>query len=268
MAKMGISTLQSYKGAQIFEAVGLNDEVIDRCFAGTASRIQGVDFDVLAEEVAAPARARLSRRRPSDRLPDAAQPGRVPLAGRRRTAHVGSAGDRRPAGRRPRQQRRRLPAVRRARQSTTRRTRCALRGLLKFKPGANGGPIPLDEVEPAKEIVKRFCTGAMSFGSISAEAHETLAIAMNRIGGKSNTGEGGEDPERFKPLPNGDSQALGDQAGRLGPVRRDDLVPDQRRRTADQDRARRQAGRRRRTARPQGRREHRPHPLLARPAWA
>ena len=76
-------------------------------------------------------------------------------------------------------------------------------------------PIPIAEVEPAKEIVKRFCTGAMSFGSISAEAHETLAIAMNRIGGKSNTGEGGEDPERFKPLPNGDSQALGDQAGRL-----------------------------------------------------
>ena len=85
-------------------------------------------------------------------------------------------------------------------------TRCQLRGLLKFKTGANGGPIPLDEVMPAKEIVKRFCTGAMSFGSISAEAHETLAIAMNRIGGKSNTGEGGEDPERFKPLPNGDSK--------------------------------------------------------------
>src|SRR5436853_1808582 len=85
-------------------------------------------------------------------------------------------------------------------------TRCALRGLLTFKAGANGGPIPLEEVMPAKEIVKRFCTGAMSFGSISAEAHETLAIAMNRLGGKSNTGEGGEDPERFKPLPNGDSK--------------------------------------------------------------
>ena len=77
---------------------------------------------------------------------------------------------------------------------------------MQFKPGANGGPIPLDEVMPAKDIVKRFCTGAMSFGSISAEAHETLAIAMNRLGGKSNTGEGGEDPERFKPLPNGDSK--------------------------------------------------------------
>ena len=81
-----------------------------------------------------------------------------------------------------------------------------LRGLLQLKPGANGGPIPIEEVMPAKDIVKRFCTGAMSFGSISAEAHETLAIAMNRLGGKSNTGEGGEDPERFKTLPNGDSK--------------------------------------------------------------
>src|ERR1700742_854294 len=85
-------------------------------------------------------------------------------------------------------------------------TRCALRGLLQLKPGSNGGPIPIEEVMPAKDIVKRFCTGAMSFGSSSAEAHETLAIAMNRLGGRSNTGEGGEDPERFKPLPNGDSK--------------------------------------------------------------
>src|SRR6185436_13612508 len=83
---------------------------------------------------------------------------------------------------------------------------CTLRGLMTFKQNANGGPIPLDEVEPAKEIVKRFCTGAMSFGSISPEAHESLAIAMNRIGGKSNTGEGGEDAKRFLPLPNGDSK--------------------------------------------------------------
>ena len=80
--------------------------------------------------------------------------------------------------------------------------------------------MPLEEVEPAKDIVKRFATGAMSFGSISREAHTTLAIAMNRIGGKSNTGEGGEEADRFKPLPNGDSHALGDQAGRLRPLRR------------------------------------------------
>ena len=84
--------------------------------------------------------------------------------------------------------------------------RATLRGLLKFKEGVNGGAIPLDEVEPAKDIVKRFVTGAMSFGSISAESHETLAIAMNRLGGKSNTGEGGEDAARFKPMANGDSK--------------------------------------------------------------
>ena len=83
---------------------------------------------------------------------------------------------------------------------------CTLRGLIQFREGVNEGPIPLEEVEPASEIVKCFCTGAMSFGSISAEAHETLAISMNRIGGKSNTGEGGEDPIRFTPLPNGDSK--------------------------------------------------------------
>ena len=104
------------------------------------------------------------------------------------------------------------------------RTRCALRGLLEVQAGANGGRFRSTKSSRPSEIVKRFCTGAMSFGSISAEAHETLAIAMNRIGGKSNTGEGGEDPERFKPLPNGDSQALGDQAGRVGPLRRHDLV--------------------------------------------
>ncbi len=86
------------------------------------------------------------------------------------------------------------------------RTRCALRGLFRLKSGSAGGPIPLEEVEPASEIVKRFCTGAMSFGSISAESHETLAIAMNRLGGKSNTGEGGEEPERWMPDPNGDSR--------------------------------------------------------------
>ena len=201
---MGISTLQSYKGAQIFEAVGLNDEVIEKCFAGTASRIKGVGFEVLAKE---------ALRRHEIGYPDAgraaaagaAEPWRVPLAGRRRAAHVGPAVDRRPAGRPPA---RTTPTPiggsrKHANEDATRK--CALRGLLKFKDGVNR-PIPLAEVEPAKEIVKRFCTGAMSFGSISAEAHETLAIAMNRIGGKSNTGEGGEDPERFKPLPNGDSK--------------------------------------------------------------
>ena len=204
MAKMGISTLQSYKGAQIFEAVGLKDEVIRRCFAGTASRIQGVDFNVLAEE---------SLRRHAlgypeqavDRLPVLPNPGEFHWRadGERHMWDPPAIADLQVAARNNS-----VDAYRRFADHANRdaQTRCALRGLLAFKPGANGGPIPIDEVIPAKDIVKRFCTGAMSFGSISAEAHETLAVAMNRLGGKSNTGEGGEDPERFKPLPNGDSK--------------------------------------------------------------
>lgn len=204
MAKMGISTLQSYKGAQIFEAVGLRDDVIDRCFAGTASRIQGVDFNVLAEE----ALRRHSLGYPEqavDRIPVLPNPGEFHWRadGERHMWDPPAISDLQIAARNDNRD-----AYFRFAEHANRdaQTRCALRGLLAFKPGTNGGPIPLDEVLPAKEIVKRFCTGAMSFGSISAEAHETLAIAMNRLGGKSNTGEGGEDPERFKPMPNGDSK--------------------------------------------------------------
>ncbi len=204
MAKMGISTLQSYKGAQIFEAVGLRDEVIDRCFAGTASRIQGVDFDVLAEEV-------LRRHalgfptQSGDRLPVLPNPGEFHWRPEqeRHMWDPSAIADLQVSGRTNSRQ-----AYDRFAEHCNRdaRTRCALRGLLTFKKNTNGGRIPIDEVEPESEIVKRFCTGAMSFGSISAEAHEGLAIAMNRLGGKSNTGEGGEDPERFKPLSNGDSK--------------------------------------------------------------
>ena len=122
---------------------------------------------------------------------------------------------------------------------------CTLRGLLEIKTAAE--PVPLEEVEPAKEIVKRFATGAMSYGSISKEAHETLAIAMNRIGGKSNTGEGGEDEARF-----GTERRSADQAGGERAVRRHHELPDQRRRAADQDGARRQARRGRPVARTQG----------------
>ena len=204
MSKMGISTLQSYKGAQIFEAVGLADEVVDRCFTGTASRIQGIGFDILARE--------LLRRheigypgRQEQRLPVLSNVGEfhwrpdgekhmwdpVAIADLQSAVRDNSADAY-------------WRFVKHTNEETTKQ--CGLRGLLKFKTGVNGGPIPLDQVEPAAEIVKRFCTGAMSFGSISAEAHETLAIAMNKIGGKSNTGEGGEDPERFKPLPNGESK--------------------------------------------------------------
>ena len=129
-----------------------------------------------------------------------------------------------------------------------------LRGLFRLKTAEEMGrkPVPLEEVEPAAEIVKRFSTGAMSFGSISREAHTTLAIAMNRIGGKSNTGEGGEEADRFKPLPNGDSHALGHQAGGVGTLRRDGGVPRQLDDDADQDGAGRQARRGRPAARPQG----------------
>jgi glutamate synthase (NADPH/NADH) large chain len=203
MSKMGISTLQSYKGAQIFEAVGLNEEVINKCFVGTASRIKGVGLEVLAKEalrrheIGYPSRA-------EQRLPVLPNFGEFHwrAEGERHMWDPQSIADLQVAARENS-----TDAYWRfashANEDATRK--CALRGLLKFKEGVNK-PIPISEVEPAKEIVKRFCTGAMSFGSISAEAHETLAVAMNRIGGKSNTGEGGEDPERFKPLPNGDSK--------------------------------------------------------------
>ena len=204
MAKMGISTLQSYKGAQIFEAVGLRDEVVDRCFVGTPSRVQGVTFEVLAEET-------LRRHevgypiRTEDRLPLLPNLGEFHWRadGERHAWDPQSISDLQSAAQNNSREAYRVFADRINHDA---RVRCSLRGLLEFRPGANGGPIPLDEVQPASQIVKRFCTGAMSFGSISAEAHETLAIAMNRIEGKSNTGEGGEDPARFERLPNGDSR--------------------------------------------------------------
>jgi glutamate synthase (NADPH/NADH) large chain len=204
MAKMGISTLQSYKGAQIFEALGLRDEVINKCFVGTASRIQGVSFDVLAEEML----RRHTLGYPTDtakRLPTLPNPGEFHwrAEGERHGWDPAAIADLQIAARAGDKN-----AYWRFAEHINRdnKVKCALRGLLEFKPTGAGPEVSLEEVEPASEIVKRFCTGAMSFGSISAEAHESLAIAMNRLGGKSNTGEGGEDPARFKPLPNGDSK--------------------------------------------------------------
>ncbi len=204
MAKMGISTLQSYKGAQIFEALGLRDEVIQKCFAGTASRIQGVNFDVLAEEML----RRHALGYPVDesrRLPSLPNPGEFHwrAEGERHGWDPTAIADLQMAARGGDKN-----AYWRFAEHINRDTKmkCTLRGLLEFKEGVAGPELPLEQVEPASAIVKRFCTGAMSFGSISAEAHESLAIAMNRLGGKSNTGEGGEDPARFKPLPNGDSK--------------------------------------------------------------
>ncbi|MFG0263748.1 MAG: glutamate synthase large subunit [Rhodopirellula sp. JB055] len=204
MAKMGISTLQSYKGAQIFEALGLRDEVIQRCFVGTASRIQGVTFDVIAEETLRRHKLGFPDRE-SDRLTQLPNLGEF---------HWRAEGEKHAWS--PQAISTLQIAARNNNEDAywkfsheineDNRTRCTLRGLLDFKEGVAGPALPLDEVQSAKEIVKRFCTGAMSLGSISAESHETLAIAMNRLGGKSNTGEGGEDPKRFQPLPNGDTK--------------------------------------------------------------
>ncbi len=199
MAKMGISTLASYKGAQIFEAVGLCKEVVDLCFAGTASRIKGVGFDILAQEA-------LMRHHvgypdnPDSVTQELTNPGLFHWRrnGEKHAWNPHTIGRIQQAARTG--DRNAYKDFSNLINSETTRA-CHLRGLLKFKAATS---IPLDEVEPASEIVKRFCTGAMSFGSISAEAHETLAIAMNRLGGKSNTGEGGERYVRFTPDENGD----------------------------------------------------------------
>jgi glutamate synthase (NADPH) large chain len=204
MAKMGISTLQSYKGAQIFEAVGLAQDVIATAFRGTASRVQGSDFGVLAEEME-------RRHRYGFPVRDGENIAVLPNPGDFHWRKHGDVHMWDPEAIASLQ-----VAVRNnsedaywrfAKQiNETNHRQATLRGLMDFNSGVNGGPIPIEEVEPAVAIVKRFATGAMSFGSISAEAHETLAVAMNRIGGKSNTGEGGEDSARFATLPNGDSR--------------------------------------------------------------
>ncbi len=198
-SKMGISTLQSYRGAQVFEAIGLNQQLIDNYFTGTASRIEGVGLEVLARE------AQLKHEHAFQPASEA----ETPLS-------VGGTYQFRTDGEyhllNPQTISKLQHSVRQGNPKTFKeytdliddqnRNLCTLRGLLQIKKSKTS--VPLEEVEPAKEIVKRFTTGAMSYGSISKEAHETLAIAMNRIGGKSNTGEGGEDEERFKPDPNGD----------------------------------------------------------------
>ena len=198
-SKMGISTLQSYRGAQAFEAIGLNRELVDAHFAGTVSRLEGVGLEVIAPEAAM--RHEFAFRTPrefeTELLPGGAYHYRVDGE-----YHLLN----------PQTISKLQHAVRSSDAKTFQeytdlidsenRELCTLRGLLKIKNSAI--PIPIEEVEPAKEIVKRFATGAMSFGSISKEAHETLAIAMNRIGGKSNTGEGGEDENRFQRDANGE----------------------------------------------------------------
>ncbi|HEV3121317.1 MAG TPA: glutamate synthase-related protein, partial [Isosphaeraceae bacterium] len=202
MSKMGISTLQSYRGAQIFEAIGLNQELVSRYFDKTASRIGGIGLEEIAQEVLHHHRSAYGQRdvgpallnwggqyqwrregefhlfNPETvfRLQHATRDGRYDIF-KQYTDMVNEQSER----------------------------LCTLRGMFDFKFD-QCTPVPLEEVEPVEAIVKRFATGAMSYGSISAEAHETLAIAMNRLGGKSNTGEGGEDSRRYTPDPNGDSR--------------------------------------------------------------
>ena len=201
MAKMGISTVQSYRGAQIFEAIGLNSEVVNKYFTWTPSRLQGVGIEVLAEEV-------LSRHRHA--YPDRQVNGvALDTGGQYQWRSDGEFHLFNPQSIHKLQIGCRLGSYKIYQQyaeliNNQSANLCTLRGLLEFKWAEK--PVPIEEVESADEIVKRFKTGAMSYGSISKEAHEALAVAMNRLGGKSNTGEGGEDPERYTPLPNGDSK--------------------------------------------------------------
>ncbi|HET7536366.1 MAG TPA: glutamate synthase large subunit, partial [Candidatus Didemnitutus sp.] len=191
MSKMGISAIQSYRGAQVFEALGLRQDVVDHYFTWTPSRVGGVGLDVIAQEV-------LLRHRAA--FPDRAVNGHVlPAGGLYKWRSEGEAHLFTPEAIHFLQKAVRTNSAAVYKQyaqsiNDQSRSLCTLRSLLEFKAGP---AIPLEEVESAEAIMKRFKTGAMSYGSISKEAHETLAIAMNRIGGKSNTGEGGEDPERF-----------------------------------------------------------------------
>jgi glutamate synthase domain-containing protein 2/glutamate synthase domain-containing protein 1/glutamate synthase domain-containing protein 3 len=198
-SKMGISTLQSYRGAQVFEAIGLSQTLVEKYFTGTASRIEGVGLEVLAREAGMKHSFSLK-----------------PVTGAHRVLDGGGNYQYRVNGEyhlfNPFTISKLQHAVRESKYETYKeyaehinsqnRRLCTLRGLLELKKSRH--PITAGEVESAAEIVKRFATGAMSFGSISREAHETLAIAMNRIGGRSNTGEGGEDEDRYLPDPNGD----------------------------------------------------------------
>ena len=201
MSKMGISTLQSYCGAQIFEAIGLDQGLIDQYFTHTTSRVGGVKIDVIAEE------ARRRHERAFGRQP--VRPAELEPGGEYQWRRDGEYHLFNPDTVFKLQHATRTGQYDIFKQYTRAvdvqtEHRATLRGLFQLKPA--GPAVPIDEVEPVETIVKRFATGAMSYGSISAEAHETLAIAMNRMGGKSNTGEGGEDAERYVPLPNGDSK--------------------------------------------------------------
>ncbi|MDP9423111.1 MAG: glutamate synthase large subunit [Pseudomonadota bacterium] len=197
MSKMGISTYQSYCGAQIFDAVGLSSKLVDQYFTGTATMIEGVGIDEIAAEAAARHHEAYSD---ASSVLDVGGAYAWRVGGEEHAWSPDSVANLQHAVRGGLPDKYRSFAESINEQS---RRRLTIRGLMEFRPA--GPAIPIDEVEPASDVVRRFATGAMSFGSISREAHTTLAIAMNRIGGKSNTGEGGEERDRFKPLSNGDS---------------------------------------------------------------
>jgi glutamate synthase domain-containing protein 2/glutamate synthase domain-containing protein 1/glutamate synthase domain-containing protein 3 len=201
MSKMGISTAQSYCGAQIFEAIGLNKEVVEKYFTWTPSRVGGIGLDVIHEEIKARHQRAYAER--------AADVHTLEVGGHYQWRREGEAHLFNPETVHKLQYACRTGNYDTFKQYTRliddqSKRLCTLRGLFELKLAEK--PIPIDEVEPVESIMRRFKSGAMSYGSISKEAHETLAVAMNRIGGKSNTGEGGEDPARYVPEPNGDSK--------------------------------------------------------------
>ena len=204
MSKMGISTIASYTGAQVFEAIGLSQEVVDEFFVGTTSRLGGVSLDIIAQETIA--------RHHIAYPPGGEVPGtkRLPIGGEYQWRREGEPHLFNPEtvfALQHSTRNKRYDIFKRYTGSVNEQSKelMTLRGLFQFKNGVQPA-IPIDEVESARAIIARFSTGAMSYGSISQEAHETLAIAMNRLGGKSNTGEGGEDPSRYVAEKNGDSK--------------------------------------------------------------
>ncbi|AOA64131.1 Glutamate synthase NADH dependent [Komagataella phaffii CBS 7435] len=205
MSKMGISTLASYKGAQIFEILGMDNSIVDRCFAGTASRIKGVTFEYLAQDAFTLHDQGFT---PEKFNPESVRKEGLPETGEYHWRDGGEAHINDPAA---------IASIQDAVRNKNEKAyeayskkeyeaikNCTLRGLLDFDFD-HSTPVPIDQVEPWTEIVRRFATGAMSYGSISMESHSTLAVAMNRLGGKSNTGEGGEDKERSHITENGDT---------------------------------------------------------------
>lgn len=201
MSKMGISTLQSYKGAQIFEALGVDDSVVDRCFTGTATRIKGMTFELIAQDAFALHEKGFPSRE-IVHIPGLAETGEYHWrdGGEAHVNDPTAIANIQDAVRAKNDKSYEAYSLRSYEQIKN----CTLRGMLDFD-FEDAKPVPIDQVEPWTEIVRRCVTGAMSYGSISMEAHSSLAVAMNRLGGKSNTGEGGEDPERSLKMENGDS---------------------------------------------------------------